>query len=67
MGIAQIGLTPHLSRGNGQCGPFFRTSKTTFKRVLQNQIPIENDYENGDDNSDNFDACPKVNYLDFVV
>ena len=31
---------------------FFRPSKTTFRRVLQNQILIENDNENGD----NFDA-----------
>ena len=31
---------------NGQRGPFFRPSKATFKRVLQNQIPIENDREN---------------------
>ena len=35
---------------------FFRPSKTTFKRVLRNQIPIENDDENGDDNGDNFYA-----------
>ena len=47
---------PPSPRGNGQCGPFFRPSKTTFKRVLRNQIPIENDDENGDDNGDNFDA-----------
>ena len=31
---------------------FFRPSKTTFRRVLRNQIPIEND----DDNGDNFYA-----------
>ena len=37
-------------------GPFFRPSKTTFRRVLQNQIPIENDDENDDDNGDNFDV-----------
>ena len=30
----------------------FWPSKTAFKRVLQNQFPIEND----DDNGDNFDA-----------
>ena len=38
---------------------FFWPSKTTFKRVLRNQIPIENDNENDeydDDNGDNFDA-----------
>ena len=43
-------------RGNGQRSPFFRPSKTTFRRVLQNQILIENDDENDDDNGDNFDA-----------
>ena len=43
-------------RGNGQRGPFFRPSKTAFKRVLQNQILIENDDENDDDNGDNFDV-----------
>ena len=46
-------------RGNGQRGPFFRPSKTTFKRVLRNQIPIENDRENDeydDENGDNFDV-----------
>ena len=35
---------------------FFRTSKTTFKRVLQNQIPIDFDdenYENDDYDNDN--------------
>ena len=37
-------------------GPFFRPSKTTFRRVLTNQILIENDDENDDDNGDNFDA-----------
>ena len=52
--------------------PYFRPSKTTFMRVLQNQILIENDDENYDDNGDNFDVlwwqCPKIfNYLDFVV
>ena len=38
---------------------FFWPSKTTFKRVLRNQIPIENDdehHEYDDDNGDNFDA-----------
>ena len=38
---------------------FFRPSKTTFKRVLRNQIPIENDRENDeydDENGDNFDV-----------
>ena len=45
MGIAQIGLT--VVRG-----PFFRPSKTTFRRVLKNQILIENDDENDDDNGD---------------
>ena len=47
------------ARGNGQRGPFFRPSKTTFKRVLRNQIPIENDrenYEYDDENGDNFDV-----------
>ena len=34
----------------------FRPSKTTFKSVLRNQIPIENDDESDDDNGDNFDA-----------
>ena len=37
----------------------FRPSKTTFKRVLRNQIPIENDRENDeydDENGDNFDV-----------
>ena len=43
-------------RGNGRRGSFFRPSKTTFRRVLKNQILIENDDENGDDNGDNFDA-----------
>ena len=43
-------------RGNGQRGPFFWLSKTTFGRVLQNQILIENDDENYDVNGDNFDA-----------
>ena len=50
---------PPPSRGNGQRGPFFRPSKTTFKRVLRNQIPIENDRENDeydDENGDNFDV-----------
>ena len=47
---------PSPGRGNGQRGPFFRPSKTTFRRVLQNLILIENDYENDDDNGDNFDA-----------
>ena len=56
MGIAQIGLTPLTPWGNGQRGPFFRPSKMTFRRVLQNQILIENDDENDDDNGDNFDA-----------
>ena len=56
MGIAQIGLTPPPQQCNGQCGPFFRPSKTTFRRVLQNQILIENDNENDDDIGDNFDA-----------
>ena len=49
-------LPPPSPRGNGQRGPFFRPSKTTFRRVLQNQILIENDDENDDDNGDNFDA-----------
>ena len=59
MGIAQIGLTPLTPWGNGQRGPFFRPSKMTFKRVLRNQIPIENDRENDeydDENGDNFDV-----------
>ena len=43
-------------QGNGQCGRFFRPSKTTFRRELQNQILIENDDENDDDNGDNFDV-----------
>ena len=47
---------PPSPRGNGQRGPFFRPSKTTFRRVLQNQILIENYDENDDDNGDNFDA-----------
>ena len=39
--------------------PFFLPSKRTLKRVLRNQIPIENDnenYEYDDVNGDNFDA-----------
>ena len=55
-GIAQIGLTPPSPAGQQATWSFFRPSKTTFKRVLRNQIPIENDDENGDDNGDNFDA-----------
>ena len=67
---------PPSPRGNGQRGPFFRPSKTTFKRVLQNQIPIDYDDENDDyddDNGDNFDDYDDDNdqkpdnYHDFVV
>ena len=62
-------------RATGNVVLFFRPSKTTFKRVLRNQIPIENDRENDeydDENGDNFDVwwwqCPKIfNYHDFVV
>ena len=46
-------------RGNGQHVPFFQTSKMTFKRILQNQIPIESDRENdeyNDENDNNFDV-----------
>ena len=39
-----------------QQNDFLRPSKTTFRRLLRNQIPIENDDENDDDNGDNFDA-----------
>ena len=56
MGIARIGITPPSPQGNGQRGPFFRLSKTTFKRVLRNQMPIENDRENDDEKGDNFDV-----------
>ena len=45
--------------GTGKVVLFFRPSKTTFKRVLRNQIPIENDRENDeydDENGDNFDV-----------
>ena len=52
-------LPPPSPRGNGQRGPFFRPSKTTFKRVLRNQILVENDRENDeydDENGDNFDV-----------
>ena len=78
MGIAQIGLTPP-PQGNGQCGPFFRLSKKTFKRVLQNQIPLENDDENDeydydDGNAAYYDALmssmtiPKIfNYHDLTL
>ena len=45
------GRPPPQRRDNGQRGPFL-----TFRRVLQNQILIENDDENDDDNGDNFDA-----------
>ena len=59
-GIAQIGLTPPPPRGGtGKVVLFFRPSKTTFKRILRNQIPIENDRENDeydDENGDNFDV-----------
>ena len=37
---------PDRSPPPGQRGPFFWPSKTTFKRVIRNQIPIENDREN---------------------
>ena len=51
---------PPLPRGaTGNVVLFFRPSKTTFKRVLRNQIPIENDrenYEYDDENGDNFDV-----------
>ena len=52
-------LNGQRTTGNGQRGPFFRPSKTTFKRILRNQIPIENDHENDeydDENGDNFDV-----------
>ena len=39
-----------------QQNDFLRPSKTIFRRLLRNQIPIENDDENDDDNGDNFDA-----------
>ena len=44
----------------------FQASKTTFKRVLWNQIPIENDdehHEYDDDNGDNFDAYDDDNAM----
>ena len=48
--------------GQGHCGeccaPFFRPSKMTFQRVLQNQVQIDFDNENDDlcdENSNNFD------------
>ena len=47
---------PPLPAGQRATWSFFRPSKTTFRRVLQNQILIENDDENDDDNGDNFDA-----------
>ena len=37
----------------------FQTSKTTFKRILQNQIPIDYDdenYEYDDENGDHYDG-----------
>ena len=52
-------VCPPPPRGaTGKVVLFFRPSKTTFKRVLRNQIPIENDeYDDDDgDNFDNFDA-----------
>ena len=64
-----IGLTPPLPRGATGNVVLFQTSKTTFQRVLQNQIPIVYD----DENDDNFDAYdddndPKPdNYHDAVV
>ena len=45
-GIARTDLIPPLPRGNRQRGPFFWMSKTTFKRVLQNQIQIDYGDEN---------------------
>ena len=48
--------SPPLPAGQQATWSFFRLSKTTFKRVLWNQIQIENDDENGDGNGDNFDA-----------
>ena len=39
-----------------QQNDFLRPLKTIFRRLLRNQIPIENDDENDDDNGDNFDA-----------
>ena len=33
----------------------FRTSKTTFKRILQNLVQIDYDNVNIDDNGDNID------------
>ena len=38
---------------------FFQTSKTTFKRILENQIPIDYDnenYEYDDENGDNYEG-----------
>ena len=56
---------------------FFLSSavKNDIKRVLRNQIPIENDRENDeydDENGDNFDVwwlqCPQIfNYHEFVA
>ena len=46
-------------RGNGQHVPFFQTSKTTFKRISENQTPIDYDdenYEYDDENCDNYDG-----------
>ena len=59
MGINWIGLPPHPPSppaGQRAMWSFFRPSKTTFRRVLKNQILIENNDENDDDNGDNFDV-----------
>ena len=37
--------------------------KTTFKRVLRNQIPIENDHENDEYDDDHFDAYDDDNAM----
>ena len=48
---------PPLPRGaTGNVVLFFSRQKTTFKRVLRNQIPIKNYDENDEYNGDNFDA-----------
>ena len=59
MNKGKIGFTPPPRGATSNVVLFFRPSKTTFKRVLRNQIPIENDtenYEYDDDNGDNVDA-----------
>ena len=50
---------PPLPAGQRATWSFFWPPKTAFKRVLRNQISIENDCENDeydDENGDNFDV-----------